>query len=118
MDSRLQIFVYPFRAFINEKFKGSQKLMGERLNLSPSLISQVINGRNPSPDFRNKCIDAGFPAEIFDKLDAIDQRKDIDKLSYDELKFIYLEAKYLIENKNKVIKILEDRLAELKRKGY
>lgn len=114
--TRYEVFVVPFRSWINEKFQGSQKLAAERLNLSPSLISQVLSGRNPSKDFRNKCIDGGLPAEVFDKLDALDSlSKDIDVLTYEEIKFLYLEAKYIIANKNNVIKILEDRIIEIKR---
>ena len=109
---RYREFSTPLYQFLQKRF-GSMKNAAGMLGLSQSLLSQFLYSKKPSKEFKNKCIDLGFPATYFDKLDALNEIGEDKMVDYEEIKFLYLGAKYIIEQQKEVIEILERRIKEL-----
>lgn len=110
---KYEIFGFPLKKFIVQRY-GFQKHAAEILGVDHTYLSQVINGhRKPSTRLKEKLIKEGFDAGYFAKLDGINDISD-NLLDYQEMKFLYLELKRLLEEKNDVIKMLEKRITDLK----
>ena len=108
-----ELFGLPLKRFIVKRY-GFQRKAAEALGLDHTYLSQVINGhRKPSEQLKRVLIKDGFPPEYFAKLDGLNDIGD-NLLDYQEMKFLYLELKRLLEEKNDIIKIYERRIKDLK----
>ena len=105
------------KRFLTERFKNYQ-LAADLLGVHKTYLSQVVNGhRPPSEKLKTKLIKEGFDKQLFVTLEGLEEiNKDL--LDYEEMKFLYLELKHLLAEKNTIINILEERITKLKNKGY
>lgn len=112
---KYDLFGFPLKKFITKRY-GLQKDAAERLGVHPTYLSQVISGdRTPSKELKKKLIEQGFDQSYFSKLEGIGDISN-NLLDYKEMKFLYLELKRLLEEKNSIISLLEQRITELKNK--
>lgn len=114
-ETREREFATPFRAWLISKF-GTYKQAADHLDVSAPYLSQIIKRKNPPAKFRANCIDYGFESKYFTALDSIGKVK-LDTLTFEEIKFLYLECKFMLTQKNDVIRILEDQIKRLNRNG-
>lgn len=107
-------FGIPVKNFLQRRY-GSLKAACEKLNLNPSLISQYISGsKKPNPHFHHVMQQIGFDMSLFTFVEGVfELEQDEGVLTYNEMKFMYMELKGLLNEKNHIIKLLENRNKEL-----
>lgn len=123
-------FGYPLRKFLVERY-GNIKKAAWLLKFSPTLLSQYINGHKyPSRKLEEALRIQGFDMEYFDKIRSeqelahLVEGADATGLNWEQLKFLVVELKGVIKDKNatiesqkKVIQILDNRVRELSQRA-
>lgn len=123
-------FGFHLRKFCYDRF-GSVKKAAYHLQLSPTMLSQYINGHKyPSRKLEESLRLEGFDMEFFDKIRSEQELarlvgdSDTSGLTWEQIKFLVVELKGVIKDKNstiesqkKVIHILDNRLREIQKEG-
>jgi len=106
-------FGLPVKRFLISKY-GTIKEACLKLNLNPSLVSQYVSGgKKPNAHFHHVMQQLGFDMSLFTFVEGtFEIEQDNGVLTYNEMKFLYLELKELLREKNEVIKIYERRINE------
>jgi len=94
------------KEFLIKRF-GTVKDASERLHIHPSLLSQYFYGKKkPSGKFASDMQQLGFDMSYFALVNGMHDLSSGEDgvLTYNEMKFIYLELKKLIEEKNDIIR--------------
>ncbi len=106
-------FGKPLREFMIYKGWGLQKKFAHMLDISPSMLSQLLSGRKfPSLELARKLEKLGFDITIIDQLNEIDKFLP-DISSYEEMKFQYLELKERYNDLKKHSHWQDQRIDEL-----
>ncbi len=106
-------FGNPLRQFIHHKSDGGAKIFALRLGISPSMLSQLLNGRkSPSLEIARRLEKIGFDISV---LDTINKREEFlpEVISYAEMKFQYLELKERYYDLKKHSEWQDKRIEEL-----
>ncbi len=109
-------FGKPLRKFIIYKSEGSAKLFAVRLGISPSMLSQLINGyKSPSLEIARKLEKLGFDISIIDEMNKQEEFLP-EVISYTELKFQYMELKERYYDLKEHNRFLSKRIDELQKR--
>jgi hypothetical protein len=104
-------------AFLLRRF-GLLKDAAERMKTSPSMLSQIHHGfKPPTKKYEQSMKALGFDMALFEKLKGYHEIVG-EGLGWEEIKLLYLELKQLLEEKNMIIKQLEEHVRMLKDKRF